>query len=96
MLAVERRRMCCGNKGSSRRSSKSFYRTPTMSGFMSRRGFKPIGVHEDTGFKVGHWHDIGYWRIGLVDGDAPADEPVPFAAFREAPAFAVTLGRRSS
>lgn len=56
-------------------------------------GFKPIGIHKDIGFKLGRWHDIGYWRIGLADTDLPPSEPVPFSAFRKTPAFAVALGQ---
>jgi L-amino acid N-acyltransferase YncA len=54
-------------------------------------GFKPIGVYNDVGFKLGRWHDIGYWRLGLADSNAPPVEPVPFATFRETPAFAAAL-----
>jgi phosphinothricin acetyltransferase len=59
-------------------------------------GFKPIGVHKDIGFKLGRWHDIGYWRMGLASTDALPSEPVgpvPFALFRRTPAFAVALGQ---
>jgi phosphinothricin acetyltransferase len=56
-------------------------------------GFKPIGVHKDIGFKLGRWHDIGYWRMGLASTDALPSEPVPFASFRRTPAFAVALGQ---
>lgn len=52
-------------------------------------GFKPIGIHKDTGFKLGRWHDIGYWRMGLADSDALPSEPVPFPAFRRTPGFAI-------
>jgi phosphinothricin acetyltransferase len=54
-------------------------------------GFKPLGVHKDVGFKLGRWHDIGYWRMGLADGTAQPVEPVPFATFRQAPEFAAAL-----
>jgi hypothetical protein len=54
-------------------------------------GFKPLGIHKDVGFKLGRWHDIGYWRIGLVDGTAPPVEPIPFATFRQRPEFATAL-----
>jgi len=57
-------------------------------------GFKPIGVYNDIGFKLGRWHDIGYWRRGLTDSTAPPTEPVPFAAFRETPAFAEVITTR--
>jgi L-amino acid N-acyltransferase YncA len=56
-------------------------------------GFRPIGVHKDIGFKLGRWHDIGYWRIGLANTDTPPSEPVPFAAFRRTPGFAIALGQ---
>lgn len=51
-------------------------------------GFRHIGVH-----KLGRWHDIGYWRLGLADGAAPPGEPVPFAAFRHTPVFDEVLAR---
>ncbi len=54
-------------------------------------GFKPIGVHNDCGFKLGRWHDIGYWRLGLADGTAPPEDPVPFAVFRKTPSCAAVL-----
>jgi L-amino acid N-acyltransferase YncA len=56
-------------------------------------GFKPIGVHNDVGFKLGSWHDIGYWRLGLAEGSAPHGEPIPFAVFRESSAFAGAFSR---
>lgn len=54
-------------------------------------GFKPIGTHHDVGFKLGRWQDIGYWRLALAEGAARHEEPIPFAAFRETPAFAAAL-----
>jgi len=51
-------------------------------------GFKPIGVHNDIGFKLGSWRNIGYWRLGLAECSAPPREPIPFAVFRETPEFA--------
>jgi L-amino acid N-acyltransferase YncA len=56
-----------------------------------RAGFKPVGVHNDVGFKLGSWHDIGYWRLGLAEGSAPHGEPIPFAVFRESSAFVGAL-----
>jgi L-amino acid N-acyltransferase YncA len=50
-------------------------------------GFRHVGIHNDIGHKLGRWHDIGYWRLGLADGAGPPGEPVPFAALRHTPAF---------
>lgn len=54
-------------------------------------GFQHIGVHNDIGHKLGRWHDIGYWRLGLADGVAPPGEPVPFAVLRHTPTFGEVL-----
>lgn len=55
-------------------------------------GFKHLGVHKDIGHKLGRWHDIGYWRLGLSEGSAPPEEPMPFRAFRQTPEFSKALG----
>ena len=56
-------------------------------------GFKRVGTHRDVGFKLGRWHDIEYWRLGLSDGAGPPGEPIPFARFRTTPAFAGVLAQ---
>lgn len=28
-------------------------------------GFRPVGVYHDVGFKMGRWHDVGWWHRGL-------------------------------
>jgi phosphinothricin acetyltransferase len=37
-------------------------------------GFRPIGVYPAVGFKLGRWHDVGWWRLALR---APDDAPQP-------------------
>jgi phosphinothricin acetyltransferase len=39
-------------------------------------GFRPIGVFERIGFKLGRWHDVGWWGLRLREDEHPA-EPVP-------------------
>jgi phosphinothricin acetyltransferase len=56
-------------------------------------GFRSVGVHKNIGFKLGRWHDIGYWCLGLAEAVPSPCEPIPFAAFRRTPAFALPLGR---
>ena len=58
-------------------------------------GFELIGVHNNVGFKLGCWHDIGYWRIGLAAPDVEPGDPVPFGTFRLTPQFAISLERAS-
>ena len=38
-------------------------------------GFKPVGVYEHVGYKLGAWHDVGWWQRALRDRDASPDEP---------------------
>lgn len=37
-------------------------------------GFKPLGVLRSVGYKLGQWHDIGWWQVKFQD-DRP--NPVP-------------------
>jgi len=57
-------------------------------------GFRHVGVHKDIGHKLGRWHDIGYWRLGLSEEDVAPDEPVPFDLFRHTIAFKQLLTER--
>ena len=56
-------------------------------GLHEAMGFQHIGTHKDIGFKLGRWHDIGYWRLGLSEGATAPSEPIPFASFRKTSAF---------
>jgi phosphinothricin acetyltransferase len=38
-------------------------------------GFRHCGTFEKVGFKLGRWHDVGWWQRSLVDH--PADPPPP-------------------
>lgn len=40
-------------------------------------GFVHIGTYPEVGFKLGKWHDVGYWRLGLCLLTPPL-EPVLF------------------
>jgi phosphinothricin acetyltransferase len=42
-------------------------------------GFEHLGTYREVGFKLGSWHDVGYWRLGLRSGP-PASEPLTFEA----------------
>ena len=42
-------------------------------------GFRPGGVYRGTGYKMGAWHDVGWWHLALreriPDPDPPASLP---------------------
>jgi phosphinothricin acetyltransferase len=37
-------------------------------------GFTPVGLFHNAGFKLGRWHDVGWWECSLA---APAPDPAP-------------------
>lgn len=44
-------------------------------GFHESMGFRPVGVYRNAGFKLGAWHDVGWWHRPLRDPPAAPDEP---------------------
>jgi phosphinothricin acetyltransferase len=52
-------------------------------GLHERVGFKPIGIFSEVGFKLGEWHDVGYWCYVLAGATTPPSEIQPFTAFNE-------------
>jgi L-amino acid N-acyltransferase YncA len=42
-------------------------------------GFVRVGVFANAGFKLGRWHDVGWWQLSLQRPDPPP-EPRAFSA----------------
>jgi L-amino acid N-acyltransferase YncA len=40
-------------------------------------GFEPVGVYRGIGFKLGRWHDVGWWQLQLLPPDDAPGEPLP-------------------
>jgi len=44
-------------------------------------GFEPVGVYRGVGYKLGAWHDVGWWQrtlgAGTADHPAPLGRPCP-------------------
>ena len=38
------------------------------------RGFEPVGVFRRAGYKLGAWHDVGWWQRFLYEGNDPLPE----------------------
>ena len=39
-------------------------------------GFRPVGVYRSVGYKLGAWHDVGWWQLGLRNHEPSPSEPV--------------------
>jgi len=44
-------------------------------------GFRPVGIYRDVGYKLGAWHDVGWWQLSLRER---TQEPRPPRSLREA------------
>jgi L-amino acid N-acyltransferase YncA len=50
-------------------------------------GFKHIGVNPEAGYKLGRWHDLGWWAFQLNTADGEPAPPVPLKALGDLKRF---------
>lgn len=50
--------------------------------FHEEMGFEPVGVYERVGYKMGDWHDVGWWAKSLGDHPSDPNEPRSIAEAR--------------
>jgi L-amino acid N-acyltransferase YncA len=48
-------------------------------------GFRPVGTFPSIGYKLGRWHDVGWWQLmlGHADSDPPSPVPIGHIASRD-------------
>jgi L-amino acid N-acyltransferase YncA len=56
---------------------------PASVAFHEAFGFDLVGVYNDIGYKLGKWHDVGWWALRLPGTDGEPDEPLPFSKIAE-------------
>lgn len=54
-------------------------------GLHERMGFEPIGVYRRVGWKLGAWHDVGWWQLTLRSHDPAPAPPIAFSELRTRP-----------
>jgi phosphinothricin acetyltransferase len=59
-------------------------------------GFTPVGVYRGVGFKMGAWHDVGWFERGLLPRDDNPNPPVPLPQLIGSPAFSDALAAGQS
>jgi len=47
--------------------------------------FQPVGVYRAVGYKLGAWHDVGWWHLALRPHAVPPGPPVDFGQIQDAP-----------
>ena len=61
-------------------------------GLHEAMGFRLVGVYKDIGYKMGRWHDVGWWRLELQPKPTPPPvAPLDLAATRKLPGWQTAL-----
>ena len=53
---------------------------PASVGLHEAMGFKPVGIYRGVGYKLGRWHDVGWWQLSL---QPESDDPPAPSSIRE-------------
>ena len=53
---------------------------PASVGLHEALGFKPVGIYPGVGYKLGRWHDVGWWQLSL---QPESPEPVSPRSIQE-------------
>jgi L-amino acid N-acyltransferase YncA len=56
-------------------------------------GFQPVGVYRAVGYKLGAWHDVGWWQLALRDRAGQPVRPKTMAEAEADPRWAEELAR---
>ena len=51
---------------------------PASVGLHESVGFQPLGVYREVGYKLGAWHDVGWWSLALHPKVPDPEPPIAF------------------
>ena len=54
-------------------------------------GFRRIGVYPGVGYKLGAWHDVGWWQLSLRERAASPGPPRALSEAQRDPAWSTAL-----
>ena len=52
-------------------------------GLHTAMGFEPVGIYRAVGYKLGGWHDVGWWQLALRSQASEPTAPMPYPALRD-------------
>lgn len=64
---------------------------PASVGLHESLGFTPVGVYRAVGYKLGAWHDVGWWQLTIQALVTPPEPPVDLNTVRESAAWHTAL-----
>jgi L-amino acid N-acyltransferase YncA len=50
-------------------------------------GFRTVGIYRNVGYKLGQWHDVGWWQLELQAGRTSPLPPVGIDVVRQEPSW---------
>jgi L-amino acid N-acyltransferase YncA len=56
---------------------------PASVGLHEALGFQPVGVYQAVGYKLGGWHDVGWWQRALQPRPSLPTPPIAFEVLRQ-------------
>jgi L-amino acid N-acyltransferase YncA len=56
-------------------------------------GFQPVGVYRAVGYKLGAWHDVGWWQLTLKERVTPPKPPLDLSTVRDSLEWKATLAQ---
>jgi phosphinothricin acetyltransferase len=56
---------------------------PASVGLHESLGFQPVGIYQDVGYKLGVWHDVGWWQRSLQSHPSLPTSPTAFEVLRQ-------------
>jgi L-amino acid N-acyltransferase YncA len=65
---------------------------PGSVGLHEALGFQAIGVYREVGYKLGRWHDVGWWQRPLRAPDAAPEPPKLVSEVAEGEGWEAALG----
>lgn len=58
---------------------------PGSVGLHEALGFEPVGIYRRVGYKMGAWHDVGWWQLPLPMDASNPSAPIDFATLVSTP-----------
>ena len=64
---------------------------PASVGLHESLGFHPVGVYRALGYKLGTWHDVGWWQLTLQEPVSPPGPTLDLSTVRNPTAWDAAL-----
>ena len=64
---------------------------PRSVGLHEKHGFLPLAIYREIGFKMGQWHDVGWWHLAIGRHPASPQPPKPLLEVQNQPEWGALL-----